>query len=323
VKLIPSLCVGFAALAMVSGIAIACRYVPAPDHAFAALEWLTTKVPAGQFIYSLHVWSTSLLIGALHVLLFGDLLARRYQPPRRCAWLTGLACYACAMGLGFTGSLLPWTQHAYWDAVVRIGLMEGTPVIGPQLATLVRGGDYIGLLTLVLYFAIHAHILGPLLAVGLWRRLSLDVQLPDAPAGRLPHFAALFAIGATCLLAVTIPAVLGAVADPGSTGYEARPEWWFLPLFQLRKVVSGPEEIPVLMLVMGLASIFLIAAPWLDPDANDRRRGLIMRIVAGLGIAGWLALLVTGAMDRPREIEVEVEKPEPGKVEALPIANHL
>jgi|GEM_PF-3877803 len=315
-KLIPALAAGFAGVAMLSGIVIACRYVPAPEHAHAALLWLTTDVPAGQFIYSLHVWSTSLLIGALHLLVFGDLLARRYQPPRRCAWLTGLACYACAMGLGFTGSLLPWTQHAYWDAIVRIGLMDATPLVGPQLATLVRGGEHIGLLTLVMYNAVHSHVLGPLLAVCLGRRLWTDSTLADPPTGRLPHFAAMFAIGATCMLAVAIPGVLGAVADPASTGYEARPEWWFLPLFQLRKLVSGPEEIPVMMLILGLASTFLIAAPWLDPDATDKRRGLIMRIIAVVGITIWLTLLLTGAMDRPRHL-APIEKPEPGKVEAI------
>lgn len=358
-KLIPALCAGFAALAMLSGITIACRYVPTPEHAHAALAWMTTDVPAGQFIYSLHVWSTSLLIGALHLLIFGDLLARRYQPPRRCAWLTGLACYALAMGLGFTGSLLPWTQHAYWDAVVRIGLMEATPVIGPQLATLVRGGDHIGLLTLVTYSAVHSHVLGPVLMLGLARRLWLDQfpaasnspfrashspsstsesaisasdsgvaasEIPDARGpnaskirireGRRLHFAAIFAIALTCVLAQTNPAILGPVADPASTGYEARPEWWFLPLFQLRKLVSGPEEIPVLMLILGLASSFLIAAPWLDPNPVDKRRGLIMRIVATLAIAAWLTLLLTGAMDRPRP-PAPADKPAPGKVEAI------
>jgi ubiquinol-cytochrome c reductase cytochrome b subunit len=89
-------------------------------------------------------------------------------------------------------------------------------------------------------------------------------------------------------------------ADPTSSDYIPRPEWYFLGLFQLLKYFPGRLEIVGAMVVPGLAFAFLLLLPWLD-RGRDRtwasRRGVLGFFTAGLAAA--VTLTVLGALDRP------------------------
>jgi ubiquinol-cytochrome c reductase cytochrome b subunit len=86
-------------------------------------------------------------------------------------------------------------------------------------------------------------------------------------------------------------AQLDAPADPASD-YPARPEWYFLPLFQLLKYFHGPMEIVGTMGVPALAGGYLVALPFLDKAKTTALGGRI-KYLAPLffGFAGVLALL--------------------------------
>jgi menaquinol-cytochrome c reductase cytochrome b subunit len=60
---------------------------------------------------------------------------------------------------GFTGYLLPWDQTAYWATVVGINLNGTGPIVGPFLASILRGGAEIGPDTLARFYSIHMLIL--------------------------------------------------------------------------------------------------------------------------------------------------------------------
>ena len=67
-------------------------------------------------------------------------------------------------------------------------------------------------------------------------------------------------------------AALESPADPTSS-YLARPEWYALPLFQLRMYFEGPLEIVATMVIPGVVTALLLALPFLDraPLATGRR----------------------------------------------------
>ena len=58
-------------------------------------------------------------------------------------------------------------------------------------------------------------------------------------------------------------APLESPADPTSS-YLARPEWYALPLFQLRMFFEGPLEIVATMIIPGIVTALAFALPFLD-----------------------------------------------------------
>jgi ubiquinol-cytochrome c reductase cytochrome b subunit len=70
------------------------------------------------------------------------------------------------MGEAFFGYLLPWGQMSYWGAQVIVNLFAAIPIVGPDLALLIRGDYVVGDATLNRFFAFHVIAL-PLVLVGL------------------------------------------------------------------------------------------------------------------------------------------------------------
>jgi ubiquinol-cytochrome c reductase cytochrome b subunit len=92
---------------------------------------------------------------------------------------------------------------------------------------------------------------------------------------------------------------LEAPADPGS-GYLARPEWYALPLYQLRQYFHGPLELVATVLLPGLAGGLLAALPFIDrgPQRDPLQRWPVMAGLAagllGLGVLFALAAIKDG-----------------------------
>jgi ubiquinol-cytochrome c reductase cytochrome b subunit/menaquinol-cytochrome c reductase cytochrome b/c subunit len=119
------------------------------------------------------------------------------------------------------------------------------------------------------------------------------------------------------LMAVLFGAELGPKADPTTTTYTPRPEWYFFFLFELLRVVKPPAL--VFVATMGIPTIcmvLLIALPFID--RNPERHPLKRPIATLTGIAVIMAmayLTVEGALaGAPTEIELKTAPQyEPGK----------
>jgi ubiquinol-cytochrome c reductase cytochrome b subunit len=79
-------------------------------------------------------------------------------------------------------------------------------------------------------------------------------------------------------------------ADPTSSAYIPRPEWYFLGLFQLLKYFPGRWEIVGAMVIPGLVMGFLALLPWLD---RGRTREARRRLAVLMPFTGGLVLIVT------------------------------
>ncbi|MDL2716132.1 MAG: cytochrome b N-terminal domain-containing protein [Acidobacteriota bacterium] len=298
-----------------SGFALALAYAPTPDHAWESVRAIQTRLPAGALVRGLHHWGASamVLFVALHMartFFFGA-----YRRPRELNWLVGLALLLLVLGFGFTGYLLPWDQKAYWATVVGTKVPAALPVVGAAASRLMAGGPVVGAATLTRFYALHVVLL-PLLTfafVGvhlLLMRKHAHAGPTDGPDPREPFFpyqaARDGAVGLTLVLALfwlaaRHPAPLERLADPTDTSYVPRPEWYFLPLFQLLKFFKGPLE-PVGTAVLPGVSILLLAlVPWLDRGASRRPRDRRLVLAAGgAGAALLLGLLYFGNLDSPK-----------------------
>jgi menaquinol-cytochrome c reductase cytochrome b/c subunit len=109
------------------------------------------------------------------------------------------------------------------------------------------------------------------------------------------------------VMSIVLGAELGPKADPTTTTYTPRPEWYFFFLFELLRVVKPPEL--VFMATIGIPTIclvLLLALPFIDrgPERNPLRRPIAT--TAGIAtIAAMAYLTVLGALaGAPSEIEL-------------------
>ena len=110
------------------------------------------------------------------------------------------------------------------------------------------------------------------------------------------------------LMAILFGAELGPKADPTTTTYSPRPEWYFFFLFELLRVVKPPAL--VFVATIGIPTIclmLLILLPFYDrsPERHPLKRPIAM--VAAVATVGAMAYLtILGAIaGPPSEIELE------------------
>lgn len=84
------------------------------------------------------------------------------------------------------------------------------------------------------------------------------------------------------------------MADPTSTSYTPRPEWYFLSLFQLLNLVPGRWELIATQVVPGLVIGSLFLLPFVDRSEERRpwRRPIAM-IIALIYILAIIILTLT------------------------------
>ena len=101
----------------------------------------------------------------------------------------------------------------------------------------------------------------------------------------------------------------GPKADPTTTTYVPRPEWYFFFLFELLRVIKPPELVPIATIgVPTIAMVLLLLLPFYDrnPERNPLKRPIasiagIMTIVA----MAFLTFLGANA-GSPTDIEIDV-----------------
>src|ERR671910_1339840 len=108
-------------------------------------------------------------------------------------------------------------------------------------------------------------------------------------------------------MSIVLGAELGPKADPTSTTYVPRPEWYFFFLFELLRVVKPPEL--VFLATVGIPTlclVLLLLLPFIDrgPERNPLRRPIAT--VAGIAtIAAMAYLTILGALaGAPSEIDL-------------------
>ena len=109
------------------------------------------------------------------------------------------------------------------------------------------------------------------------------------------------------VMSILLGAELGPKADPTTTTYTPRPEWYFFFLFELLRVVKPPSL--VFLATIGIPTICLVLLLLLpfydrDPERNPLRRPIAT--TAGIAtIAAMAYLTILGALaGSPTEIEL-------------------
>jgi ubiquinol-cytochrome c reductase cytochrome b subunit len=302
------------ALQALTGIALASYYSPSTTDAWGSVYFIQHHVAWGWFLRGMHHYGASAMV----VLLFAHLLQTvwfgAFKSPRELNWLAGFFLLQLVLGMALTGYLLPWDQKGYWATQVATSIAGTVPLVGDGLQALLVGGQSYGNLTLTRFYALHVLVL-PLLLGGLlllhlylFRRHGLTppprLPLEEQKRRAQPFFPnqllkdVLFSAAVVGIIAYLTyrsrGAPLEAPADPAS-GYLARPEWYFLPLFQLLKYFEGRAEVMGTVVIPSLAMGFIALLPFLYALLRRKTRRA-HALMAGAVTAGLLGTVLLGAL---------------------------
>jgi quinol-cytochrome oxidoreductase complex cytochrome b subunit len=150
----------------VTGALLAMNYVPSSEHAYDSVRYIGEKVLCGSFIRGLHHWGASFMVVLVSLHLLRTYFMGAYKYPREGTWMVGVFLFLVVIGFGFTGYLLPWDQKAYWATMVGTNIAGQTPLVGPLVSKVLKGGPDMGAATLTRFYALHVLVL-PGLILGL------------------------------------------------------------------------------------------------------------------------------------------------------------
>ncbi len=276
-------------LQIATGLLLSFYYDPSPEGAYNSVDYVTYQTPLGWLIRGLHYYNASaiIILVALHTLRTFSFSA--YKKPREITWLSGILLLLITLAFAFTGYLLPWDQKGYWATKVGIEIAGSAPLFGEWIARLLRGGLDLGQTTLTRFYVTHMALLpGALvLLIGLHiHQLRYHGMAPpitkrgQALVGKFvpffPHWVVVDAMLGLILLALLIylswnwRAPLEFPADPTSTDFIPRPEWYFLFLFQMLKYFPGPLEPIAAVLIPLIVVGSMLLLPFVDRSEERR-----------------------------------------------------
>ena len=274
-----------------TGVLLLFYYRPSAEGAFQSIQFLMAEVEFGWLVRSIHSWGANLMIFVAFLHLFSVLLLKAYRPPRELTWMTGVVLLAVAMGLGFTGYLLPWNELAFFATRVGTEIPAVFPLVGDFIRDVLRGGEDVTGATLTRFYALHVSVLPATLFMLMALHVLLvqrhGMSIPPSVERQggsprtipfVPHFLLRDLVGWLCALmilaalAAFFPAHLGEQADPFAPAPEGiRPEWYFMFMFQTLKYlparILGINGELVGVAGFGLAGVVLLLLPFLDRKA--------------------------------------------------------
>jgi len=297
----------FFAVQVITGLFLWMSYSPSSQTAWESVYFIQHQVWGGWFLRGLHHFVAQAMTVLLVLHLMQVVIDGAYRAPREVNYWFGVGLLLLVLALSLTGYLLPWDQNGYWATAVSTNIVGMSPGLGPVMQPLVVGGANYGHHTLTRFFALHAGLIPGLiivLIVGhvyLFRRHGLTPKQPlkGPDEGFWPEQVLRDAVACLAVLAVVVffivrehGAPLGAPADPAEQFSAARPEWYFLFLFQLLKYFPGKTEIIGAIVLPTVCLLLLVAIPILGRWKLGHRFnvGFLGVLLAGVVLLSWQAV---------------------------------
>lgn len=309
----------------VTGIVLWAAYSANAQGAWESVYYIQNEMVGGWLLRGIHHYMAQVTIVLLVLHLMQVLIDGAYRAPREVNFWFGLGLLGLVMGLSLTGYLLPWDQKGYWATKVATSIASMTPVVGPSMQALLVGGADYGHHTLTRFFALHAGVLpGGIVAlivghVYLFRRHGVTppkkaAEKPDGwfwPEQVLKDGVASLIVMATVLALVlwTGGAHLGAPADPTEPYAAARPEWYFMFLFQWLKYFPAGWEVVGAQVIPGVLVGVVAAMPIIGKWHLGHRfnLGFAGALFLGISVLTWVAYQEDGSDPEFVEAKEEAE----------------
>lgn len=299
---LPALITGALLFLVASGLVLAVHYDPA--HGFASLQYIAHNVNNGWLVRGFHATGTTLVFGAVFLLLFRSLYTRAYRAPGQLAWLISVKLFAFLLLTAYLGYVLTDGAVSYWSLTDAANAAQSLTGIPGLLGTWFFGGPA-GPGTLARLLVFHAILALGAVALVFALRSAAKVLAPKAtgadavsfhPAYTAQYFAAFAVFALIFALLVFFAPHFGqnplnaSAANPLIIPAALTPPWYLRPVSAIASVFPGAYG-GIFGVIAALA--VLAATPWLDRSGPHGRPGTLYRIltvllaldVLGLGLA--------------------------------------
>jgi ubiquinol-cytochrome c reductase cytochrome b/c1 subunit len=304
----------------ITGIFLAMAYSPSSQTAYESVYYIQHEMTGGWLVRGIHHFMAQAMVVVMALHLLQVIWDGAYRAPREVNYWLGLILMQLVLGLGLTGYLLPWDQKGYWATNVATNLATLVPFVGKELQQLAIGGNQYGHHTLTRFYAMHMGVLPALLIiflglhVAMFRKHGITAKITAGRADEYfwPKQVLLDAIGCLVLLVIVllcvihfdvaglvqgnlavakIGAELGAPADPAEQYSAARPEWYYLFLFQLLKYFHGNQEYIGALVIPGVVMTILFLMPFIGrlTVGHWLNRAFIVIVLLAAGVLTGLA----------------------------------
>lgn len=297
----------FFVVQVITGTFLWMSYSPSSQTAWESVYFIQHQMWGGWFLRGLHHFVAQAMTVLLVLHLMQVIIDGAYKAPREVNFWFGVGLLMLVLALSLTGYLLPWDQNGYWATAVSTNIVGMSPLVGSPMQTVVVGGAAYGHHTLTRFFALHAGLIPGLiimLIVGhvyLFRRHGVTPAQPlkGPDEGFWPEQVLRDVVACLAVLAVVVffivrehGAPLGAPADPAEQFSAARPEWYFLFLFEFLKYFPGKTEIIGAIIVPTLVMGILAAMPFIAKWRLGHRFnvGFMSVMLVGIALLTWKAI---------------------------------
>ncbi|MGH7907412.1 MAG: cytochrome b N-terminal domain-containing protein [Candidatus Binataceae bacterium] len=291
---------------VVTGIALATRYISSAGSAYSALQYITNQAFFGHLLRGMHFYGASLMVAMIGLHMIQVFRMGCYKYPREFNWITGVFLLALVIAMGFTGQLLRWDQTAVWAVVVAAEQAGRVPLIGTALARFLLGGKTLGGATLSRFFAFHVFFIPAMIFAIIGMHLYLVVHdgiseppVPGEPVDPKTYRARyeklleekgepfwpdaawrdmVFAAGVVTLivlLAIFVgPPHLGQPPNPSLLAREPKPDWYLVWYFAVLALLPHNIENVFMIVAPMLAGAFLLLVPviWNKGERHPKNR---------------------------------------------------
>jgi quinol-cytochrome oxidoreductase complex cytochrome b subunit len=301
-----------------TGVYLMFFYTPSVSSAYGDMQQLRTGVGFGQLVRNVHRWSAHLMVLVVIIHMARVFYAGAYKRPRQFNWVLGLALLAITLGFSFTGYLLPWDQLSYWAVTVGTNLVSYVPLLGGILRDVLIGGEQIGQVTLLRFYALHVAVLPVALAmvlmVHIWRVRKDGFAVRRGGTGAFAEAASIVAIDGA------IDPAADAAGGDGAPGEHDGDEPVVLPPLPLAAGAAAATAATAMsddrrVRLLGVVDRESVTASerLTDDTVFTWPHLLVRHVVVGLGVCA-TALALGIAFAAPlRGIANPAETPEPAK----------
>ena len=282
-------------------------YSPSSSTAWGSVFYISHEMWGGWFIRGVHHFAAQAMVVLLVMHLLQVLWAGAYRRPRELNWWFGMALLFLTLGFSLTGYLLPWDQKGYWATKVATNIMGERPASGPTSKKSSSAGPTTATRRSLVSTAFTSASCPccsccAWLPCRLFRRHGITTPAgSEKRPGR--HVLARAALHGH---ASSRPGPgrrdrpgpgrgrrqSGRPRRPASSDYPARPEWYFLSLFQMLKLFPGSREIIGTFVIPTALVVVMMLLPLLDRVlprklAHFLACGFVFAVV---GAAGYLTV---------------------------------
>ncbi|HVN84510.1 MAG TPA: cytochrome b N-terminal domain-containing protein [Candidatus Binatia bacterium] len=304
-RILGALAFFFFCVQIVTGLLLMVYYQPSADGAHYSMQIIVDEIRFGWLVRALHWWSSDLLLITAFLHLIRTYFARAYHAPAQVSWMSGVLVLVVLLAFGFTGTLLPWDQFAYWSVDSSRQTIAAIPWLGGLLLNLFWGGWDLGQEVLLRFYAVHVGIL-PVIAMVLlgahllavWQTNINGPALSPTLSRAHPRVAAdvlltvlmvfMLTLGVLVSLATLYPPPLLGPADPLAPLAGVQPRWYLLPARPLLRSLSGTTA-AVAVFMLFLLTLFV---PFIDRGIDSSTRRVVRWLLGLATVAAWIFFAV-------------------------------